>query len=165
MKKVRVMSSAALLALMSLGTVTMMSCEKTEDCPIGLEGKDCDVEIRTELKGTYNATDVNDTDASDVEVYTPVIGDGATVAVVNFSKFGNTFTGTGEIVTANLTKSGDVISFSIPDQIPPNQGTIIVSVKGSGSYNVSTKKLTVQYTLTNEATSQKLNYTGNWTKI
>lgn len=164
MKKVRVISTAAMLALLSVGSMTFTSCTKDEDCALGYEGSNCDVEIRKEMLGTYNATDVNDNDASDVETYTPVVSTGATVAVVNFSKFGNTFTGTGEIVTANLTKSGDKISFTIPDQVPPGQGAVVVSVQGSGSYDVKTKKLTVQYTLTLQATQDKINYTGNWTK-
>lgn len=164
MKKVRVISTAAMLALLSVGSMTFVSCGKSEDCALGYEGSNCDVEIRKEMLGTYNATDVNDNDATDVETYTPVVSNGATVAVVNFSKFGNTFTGSGEIVTANLTKSGDKISFNIPDQTPQGQGAIVVSVQGSGSYDVKTKKLTVQYTLTQQATQAKLNYTGNWTK-
>lgn len=159
MKKVRVLSSAAMVALMSFGAMTFVSCDKTEDCVAGYEGKDCDVEIRKEMIGTYNATDVNDADASDVETYNPVVSNGSTVTVVNIAKFGNFFTGSGEIVTSNVTKSNDVISFTIPSQQPDN----VYTVTGSGSYNVSTKKLTVNYTLTN-ALNQTLNYTGNWTK-
>ncbi|MBL7704104.1 MAG: hypothetical protein JNM21_01030 [Taibaiella sp.] len=158
MKKVRVISTAAMFALLSVGSMTFMSCDKTEDCVLGYEGKDCDVEIRKEMLGTYNATDVNDADATDVYTYQPTVASGASVAIVNVSKFGDFFTNT-EIVTANVTKSNDVISFTIPTQKPDNVNT----VAGSGSYNVSTKKLTVSYSLTNVA-GQVVNYTGNWTK-
>lgn len=57
MKKVRVMSSAAMLALMSFGAMTMVSCG-TEDeiCPVGKEGKNCDTEVRTAYYNTYRGT-------------------------------------------------------------------------------------------------------------
>lgn len=158
MKKVRVISTAAMLALLSVGSMTFMSCDKTEDCVLGYEGKNCDVEIRKEMIGTYNATDVNDADATETYSYQPIVSNGASVAIVNVSKFGDFFTNT-EIVTANVTKNNDIISFTIPSQKPDNVNT----VAGSGSYNVSTKKLTVNYTLTS-VTSQVKNYTGNWTK-
>lgn len=158
MKKVRVISTAAMLALLSVGSMTFVSCDKSEDCALGYEGKNCDVEIRKEMLGTYNATDVNDADATDVYTYQPIVSNGASVAIVNVSKFGDFFTNT-EIVTANVTKSNDVISFTIPSQKPDNVNT----VSGTGSYNVSTKKLTVNYSLTNVA-GQVVNYTGNWTK-
>ncbi|HRP88472.1 MAG TPA: hypothetical protein PKX92_00400 [Edaphocola sp.] len=157
MKKVRLISSAAMLALLSVGTVTFMSCGK-EDCPVGMEGNNCDKEIRAEMIGTYNATDVNDADATEVYTYNPVVTTGATVSVINVSKFGDFFTNT-EIVTANVTKTNDVISFDIPTQKPDGAYT----VSGSGTYTISTKKLVVNYGLTSPGGATE-NYTGNWTK-
>jgi hypothetical protein len=161
MKKVRVMSSAALVALMSFGAMTMVSCDKTEDCAVGYEGKDCDVEIRKEMIGTYNATDVNNADATDVYTYQPVVSNGASVTIVNISKFGDFFEN-AEIVTANVTKSNDVISFTIPEQTPPNQ-TISYKVSGNGTYNVSSKRLDITYSLISP-TGSTINYTGTWNK-
>ncbi|HTO17062.1 MAG TPA: hypothetical protein VLZ83_14930 [Edaphocola sp.] len=158
MKKVRLISSAAMLALLTFGSVTFMSCGKDE-CPVGMEGNNCDKEIRAEMLGTYNATDKNDADATDIVTYNPNISNGASVTVVNISKFGDFYENT-EIVTANVTKSGNVISFTIPEQLPHPE----YSVKGSGSYDISAKKLTLNYGITEVSSNSILNYTGTWNK-
>ena len=46
-----------------------------------------------------------------------------------------------EIVTANVTKSGNIVSFTIPAQKPNGQFT----VSGSGQFNIATKKITIKY--------------------
>ncbi len=57
MKKVRVMSSAAMLALMSFGAMTMVSCNPDEEiCPIGMDGSKCDNEVRLNYYNTYRGT-------------------------------------------------------------------------------------------------------------
>src|SRR5690606_12962713 len=106
MKKVRVMSSAAMVALMSFGAMTMVSCDKTEDCAAGYEGKDCTTEIRAEMLGTYDATDV-EVDGPTYS-YAPIVSKNSSVTVVNIAKFGDFFSNT-ELVTSNVTKSGDII--------------------------------------------------------
>lgn len=156
MKKVRMITSAAMLALMAVGTVSMTSCTKDE-CAAGYEGKDCTTEIRAVMMGSYNATDVNDADATEVYSYVAVATPGATVTIANLSNFGDFF-GTGEIVTSNVTKTGNDISFTIPAQKPDG----VYTVSGQGTYNTSTKKATVKYALSNGVATT--NYTGTWSK-
>ncbi len=60
MKKVRVISTAAMLALLSVGSMTFTSCTPEDEiCPVGMEGKKCDQEVRANYYNTYrgNATD------------------------------------------------------------------------------------------------------------
>lgn len=60
MKKVRVISTAAMLALLSVGSMTFVSCTPEDEiCPVGMEGKKCDDEVRVNYYNTYrgNATD------------------------------------------------------------------------------------------------------------
>lgn len=157
MKKARLILSASMIALMGLSAVTFSSCSKSEDCAVGYTGKNCDVEIRTPMLGTYNATDKNDADPTDVQTYTLSITTGATTPVVNIHSFGNFFSNT-EIVTSNVTESGDNISFTIPSQLPDGSYT----VSGSGTYNSKSKTITINYSISSG--TQILNYTGTWTK-
>lgn len=159
MKKARLIMSASMLTLAGFTAMTFSSCTKDEDCAPGLEGKNCDVEIRTPMLGTYNATDVNDADATDIWTYTPVVTANASVSIVNISNFGDFYEGQ-EIVTSNVSKNGDNISFTIPSQIPDDEGN---EVNGSGTFNVETGKVNINYTLTSPG-GDKLNYTGSWTK-
>jgi hypothetical protein len=155
MKKIRIIASAALLSVTALGAVTLSSCTK-EDCAIGYEGSDCTTEIREQMIGTFNATDVDNSTGTPY-TYTPVVSKNNSVTVVNIANFGDYFTNT-ELVTSNVTKSGNTISFSIPAQKPDN----IYTVTGSGQYDVSTKKVTITYSLDNGVSIK--NYTGTWTK-
>ncbi|MNS38565.1 MULTISPECIES: hypothetical protein [Edaphocola] len=155
MKKIRIIASAALLSVTALGAVTLSSCTK-EDCAIGYEGSDCTTEIREQMIGTFNATDVDNSTGTPY-TYTPVVSKNNSVTVVNIANFGDFFTNT-ELVTSNVTKSGNTISFSIPAQKPDN----IYTVTGSGQYDVSTKKVTITYSLDNGVSIK--NYTGTWTK-
>ena len=157
MKKVKLILTASMFALMGMSALTMTSCGKDDKvCDAGYEGKDCDVQIRTPMLGTYNATDVA-TVGGATYTYNPAITTNATVTVVNISKFGDFFTG-AELVTSNVSKSGDIISFNIPTQKPDGAYT----VQGSGAFNISTKKITIEYSLT-DGGGQIDNYTGNWT--
>ena len=155
MKKIRIIASAALLSVTALGAVNLSSCTK-EDCAIGYEGSDCTTEIREQMIGTFNATDVDNSTGTPY-TYTPVVSKNNSVTVVNIANFGDFFTNT-ELVTSNVTKSGNTISFSIPAQKPDN----IYTVTGSGQYDVSTKKVTITYSLDNGVSIK--NYTGTWTK-
>lgn len=157
MKKIRVIASAALLSLTALGAVTLTSCTK-DDCPIGYEGSDCNTEIREQMIGTYNAVDVRSD--GNTKTYTPIVTKNAgNVTVINIQEFGDFYSGTTEIVTSNVTKSGNTISFTIPSQKPDN----LYTVSGSGSYDVTTKKVTITYTLSDGISTN--NYSGTWTKI
>lgn len=158
MKKARLVLTASMFALMGMSAITFSSCSKSEDCPVGLEGKNCDIETRTPMLGTYNATDMR-TGSTDVYTYSPTITTNATVTVVNISKFGDFFTGNNEIVTSNIAKSGDNISFTIPSQKPDG----VYEVSGSGDFNAKTKTITITYTLKSPLGAID-NYTGTWTK-
>ena len=156
MKKVRVMSSAAMVALMSFGAMTMVSCEKTEDCAVGYEGKDCKTEIRAEMLGTYDAVDVR---GGQTKTYVPIVSQNAgNVSVVDIKEFGDFYSGNSEIVTSSVTKSGNTISFTIGEQKPDN----IYTVEGSGTYDIPTKKLSITYSISDGVNTN--NATGTWTK-
>lgn len=157
MKKVRVISTAAMLALLSVGSMTFTSCTKDDDCALGYEGSNCDMEIREEMIGIYDAVDTRTTNPV-TKTYVPIITKNATVTVVNIQEFGDFFEGASELVTSNVTKAGDVISFTIPSQKPDGENT----VSGDGNYNVKTKKLNINYGLSNGTDIN--NYTGTWTK-
>ena len=157
MKKAKLILTASMFALMGMSAMTMTSCTKDDKiCDAGYEGKNCDVQTRTPMLGTYNATDVQ-TDGGATFTYNPTIKTHATATIVNISKFGDFFTET-ELVTSNISKSGNIISFTIPIQKPDG----VYTVSGSGSFDISTKKITLQYSLTS-ALGAIDNYTGNWT--
>ena len=108
--------------------------------------------------GTYNAVDVRSN--NNTKTYTPIVTKNAgNVTVINIQEFGDFYSGTTEIVTSNVTKSGNTISFTIPSQKPDN----LYTVSGSGSYDVTTKKVTITYTLSDGISTN--NYSGTWTKI
>lgn len=157
MKKVRLILSASMIALMGISAVTFTSCTKDDDCAVGYTGKNCEDEIRMPMLGTYNATDVNDGDASDVQTYTPTITKNGSVSIVNISKFGGFFSNS-ELVTSNVQEEGDNISFTIPSQKPDN----VYTVSGSGEYNNKTGKITIHYAITDPVSGVILNYTGTW---
>ena len=157
MKKAKLILTASMFALMGMSALTMTSCGKNDKvCDAGYEGKDCDIQTRTPMLGTYNATDVQ-TIGGATFTYNPAITTNNTVTVVNISKFGDFFTG-AELVTSNIAKSGDIISFTIPNQKPDG----VYTVSGSGAFNISTKKITIEYSLTSPGGTID-NYTGNWT--
>lgn len=159
MKKVRLIASALLLSATAIGTITTVtSCGSDEACAVGYEGKDCTTEIRTALLGTYNASDVNDADASDSEAYIASVTASSAVSNVNIANFGDFFSNS-QIVIAGVSKSGNTISFTISAQQPDN----LYTVSGSGTFDTSTKKINIKYSLKNAA-GQILNYTGTWTK-
>ena len=158
MKKACLILTASMFALMGMSVLTLSSCSKDEDCPAGMEGKNCDIETRTPMLGTYNATD-KETGSGDVFTYSPAITTNATVTIVNISKFSDFYVGSGEIVTSNISKSGNNIAFSIPSQKPDG----LYEVSGSGDFNSSTNKITLTYTLKSPSGDIK-NYTGTWEK-
>lgn len=158
MKKVRLILSASMIALVGISAVTFSSCTKDSgDCAVGYTGKNCDKEIRTPMLGTYNATDVNDANSADVYAYNPVISVNNSVSVVNISNFGDFFHN-AQLVTSNVSEDGDNISFTIPSQKPDN----VYTVSGTGTYNSNTKKITVNYAITDPVSAQIKNYTGTW---
>lgn len=156
MKKVRVISTAAMLALLSVGSMTFVSCSKTEDCAVGYEGKDCNVEIRTAMIGTYDAEDVRG--GVNKNYVAKVSANSGNVTVVNIEDFGDFFSGNTEIVTSNISKTGNNISFTIPSQKPDG----IYTVEGSGTYDATSKKITITYSISDGV--QVNNATGTWTK-
>jgi len=155
MKKARLILSASMFALMGMSALTFTSCSKDDKvCDAGYEGKDCDVQIRTPMLGTYTATD-KDNDDGTIETYTAVITTNSTVSVVNISNFGN-FYSNSQLVTSNVTKSGNIINFTIPAQKPDN----VYKVEGNGTFDISSKKININYSLDNGISI--LNYTGVW---
>ncbi len=159
MKKARIILSASLIALTA--STTIISCGKDEACNAGYEGKNCDVEIREQLIGTFDAVDVT-TSTNETKTYTPIITKNATVTVVNIQEFGGFYSGSAELVTSNITKAGNTITFDIPSQKPDGE----YAVSGKGTYDISSKKVAITYTLTEPESEggRIINRTGNWTK-
>ena len=158
MKKARLILSASMFALAGLTAISFSSCSKDEDCLEGWEGKNCDVEVRAPMLGTYNATDI--LTATDERIpYSPVISKNSTVSIINISKFSDFFTSSSEIVTSNVSKSGSNINFTIPRQKPDG----LYEVSGSGTYNTNTNTIEISYTLESPLGDID-NYTGTWTK-
>jgi hypothetical protein len=163
MKKTRLFLAASLLTIGAFSTTIMTSCDKDDKiCDAGYEGDDCNVEVRAKMIGSYTAADVNTADASDAPSYVAQISNGNAVTVVNIANFsgGGSVGGFSNLVVSNIESSGDGVSFSIPTQTPDNDG---YSVSGSGNFNATTKKITIQYTIANPV-GQTNNYTGTWTK-
>lgn len=161
MRKARLILSASLLTIGTFSAVTFSSCSKDDQqCAAGYEGKNCETQYRLEMVGTYNATDVDDVTGTSFP-YTPVISantTSSTPTIVTIANFGDFYSNT-ELVTSNLSKSGSIISFTIPAQKPDN----VYQVTGNGTFNTQTKKIDIHYTLDNGVTTK--NYTGVWTKI
>lgn len=158
MKKVRLILTTSMVALMGLSALTISSCTKDDkDCPVGMEGKNCDEEIRTPMLGTYAARDVDDLDGSIIN-YHPSIEKNTSVDKVSIFKFGDFYVGQ-EIVISNVSKSGSNINFSIPSQKPDGD----YEVSGSGSFNTSTNTININYSLRN-LDGDIYNYTGEWVK-
>lgn len=60
MKKVRLMTTAALVAIAGFTTISLTSCTKDEVvCAVGLEGKNCDQEVREDYYNTYRGDGVD----------------------------------------------------------------------------------------------------------
>lgn len=54
MKKARLILSASMLTLAAFSAVTFSSCTKDDqECAVGLEGKNCDEEVRVKYNNTY----------------------------------------------------------------------------------------------------------------
>lgn len=54
MKKVRLMTTAALVAIAGFTTISLTSCTKDDVvCAVGLEGKNCDQEVREKYYNSY----------------------------------------------------------------------------------------------------------------
>lgn len=61
MKKVRLMTTAALVAIAGFTTISLTSCTKDDVvCAVGLEGKNCDQEVRVNYYNTYTGTGSDD---------------------------------------------------------------------------------------------------------
>jgi len=60
MKKVRLMTTAALVAIAGFTTISLTSCTKDDVvCAVGLEGKNCDQEVREKYYNTYRGDGVD----------------------------------------------------------------------------------------------------------
>lgn len=62
------------------------------------------------------------------------------------------------MIIANVSKSDDMINFTITPQKP----TEFYSIKGSGQFNISTKEITLEYEMLSRG-GETENYTGIWT--
>lgn len=161
MKKGKFILTASIIALM--GMTLIISCKKDntltdpqgKKCDPGYEGANCDLEIRTPMLGSYTATD-SQALSGDLRTYDAIISTNSKVTVITISNLSEFYSGS-EIVTANIIKSGNEISFTIPAQKPDGN----VSVSGSGKFNISTKKITIQYGLSWLGSTPD-SYTGTW---
>src|SRR5690606_3596351 len=152
-------STAAMLALLSVGSMTFMSCDKTEDCEVGYEGKNCDVEVRAKFVGIWSAQDT-EVGGADLPAYTAnITKHSSNISKLNIGGFSGLPSNGG--FAANVEVSADGTRFSIPAQEPDADG---FQVSGSGTINSAGTTITVEYTIKNTATNQALSYTGVWNK-
>ncbi|OJV52517.1 MAG: hypothetical protein BGO31_07660 [Bacteroidetes bacterium 43-16] len=132
MKKVRVITSAAMLGLLSIGTMTFMSC--TKDCEVGYEGSNCKTLSREKFIGDWEGTDQCSSGSYDIDIAVSTSSvDEVTVNIANLGGFGGTVSVKGVMTGTN--------SLSIASQSVGGGRTL------SGNMNVSGNQLTLQYTV------------------
>ena len=166
MTKSKFILTAFIFALM--GMTLMTSCVKEEPkpnldplplvCDPGYEGVNCDKLIRDQMLGNYDAADTSINHGASYS-YNPVIAANGSITAVSIFNFGDFFGGT-EIVVANVTRSGDIINFTIAAQKPDD----VYSVSGSGTYSISNRKITIQYTLL-DSFGMSDTFKGIWIKL
>lgn len=160
MRKARLILSASLLTIGTFSAVTFSSCSKDDPiCPTGMEGKNCDVEIRTKFLGSWSASDKKE-DGSQLPAYTAnIVKNPSSIEKLNIGGFSGLPSNGGFAADVIVSASG--MSFTIPTQEPDADG---YTVHGGGTINTAGNALTVNYTITKVSTGETINYTGSWTK-
>lgn len=113
--------------------------EGTCTCDKGYEmddNKQCNVAMRDKFVGNYNLSETCSTGSDQYSVSIATSSQG--IMKINITSLYNS----SRTVTATLT---DGEKFTIADNTPFGTGTI----KGAGTYDASTKKITLSYTFTN----------------
>jgi hypothetical protein len=147
--------------ILGLVIFSFCSCKKDKSCPAGWKGDNCKVSIKSEMLGWYNAVDQNDNDQYDSYQYPPRIKDGAVDPEIEISFFGSSIGGPDDFAVANVSFQENVISFVIPSQIFADD----LRLEGSGTYNRTTKELTIHYSYSDRnATTAAWKFTGIWKK-
>jgi hypothetical protein len=153
MKKARLILTASILSLVTLSMVTFTSCTKDDEaCPVGMEGKNCDVEMRTKFVNSWSAVDVVN---GNQLVYTCNIAKGLNINQVTIS---NAFS--DHFFSNNISATVDGTTITIADQ-KPDGSTSMYSVSGSGTY--TNNQISWNYLIVEDVTGAKQNYTGIWT--
>jgi len=153
MKKARLILTASILSLVTLSMVTFTSCTKDDKtCPVGMEGKNCDVEMRTKFVNSWSAVDVVN---GNQLVYTCNIVKGLNINQVTIS---NAFS--DHFFSNNINATVDGNTITIADQ-KPDGSTSMYSVSGSGTY--SNNQISWDYIIVEDVTGVKQTYTGVWT--
>ncbi|HLU17807.1 MAG TPA: hypothetical protein VKZ76_07145 [Edaphocola sp.] len=159
MKKLRLMSSAAMLAFLSIGAMTFVSCTDDTECEVGYEGKDCNTEVRQKFIGNWTAQDT-EVGGSQLPTYTASIAaSNSGIDKLNIGGFSGLPSNGG--FSANVVVTADGMTFRIPVQEPDNDG---YQVYGQGTINAAGNTITVQYTIKQVSTQAEISYTGTWTK-
>lgn len=169
MKKVRLILSASMIALMGISAVTFTSCTKDDDCAVGYTGKNCDEEIRTPMLGNYSASETDDLGES--VNYNITISESSSVQEISINHLAALGGGAYLIdkkTVATISENGKNISFNIAYQTPNPIEDVeghTYSVEGSGSYNSKTEEITVTYTVYQDGNrNSAIKYSGTWTK-
>ncbi|MFN8276769.1 MAG: hypothetical protein U0T84_04760 [Chitinophagales bacterium] len=149
MKKVFSYLTAGLL---TATLFTTQSCTKT--CDAGYEGSDCKTESRAKFYKVWAATETK-SGTTTPSTFSVTVGSGSTTDVtkISIANFAGVF-----VNPVTATVDGD--KFTIPTQNPDADRYTIVS--GTGTYNTSTKKVAIDWTLRNDTTSVTSNWTGTW---
>lgn len=164
MKKVRLILSASMMALMGLSVATFTSCTPDAmECEAGYTGKDCTDLIRTPLLGAFDALgDTNDADGSAMSPYVATIAKHDVAANIKINNLNGYFDGStfqeDWSVYASVETNGKNVKFTIPEQKPDGEST----VKGNGEYDAGTEKITIHYSV--DYAGKINNYTGTWNK-
>jgi len=151
MRKARLILSASLLTIGTFSAVTFSSCSKDDPiCPTGMEGKNCDVEMRTKFVKTWSASDVVN---GNQLVYSCTIAKGININSVTIS---NTFADNFFSNNINATVNGNTIT--VAKQTPDANGDF--SVSGQGTYQNG--QIVWTYLIVEDASGDDQNYSGTW---
>lgn len=152
MRKARLILSASLLTIGTFSAMTFSSCSKDDVvCPTGMEGKNCDVQMRTKFIKTWSA---NETSGTDQLVYSCTIAAGAAInQVVISSTFSENFFDNN----INATVNGNTITIS---NQKPDGGASLYSVEGQGTY--AGGEISWNYIIIQDGTGNKITTNGVW---
>lgn len=134
MKKVRVLLSASMIAMMGLATFTMTSCSSDEKvCDVGYEGKDCKTLSRDKFIGDWKGTEECEI-GSDEYTISIAPSTGSEVKIIYKNVYNQDFTATGTMTGVN--------GFSFDGSASGG-----VTFTGIGTFDPTTNRLTVEYSV------------------
>ena len=143
MKKARLILSASLLTVGTFAAITFTSCSKDEVCPVGYTGKDCKTLVRDQFIGVYVGTEQCTIGTDQYTVTVVANSDNVKVTMTNI--YNDNYTAIGTVTGDNT------ISF--------NGSQSGATFSGTGT--IAGNQLTLDYTVSDAATSNTCKFVGN----